>query len=108
MASDNIEELKDQLEGKTLDELATKAGNNEENELDNISEELLDNRDYDKYDYYEIDMKKGSTKNHAIMFFLYIIVIALIVITIVFYQYKDQFKKDEYSKVDNYETQNKL
>jgi len=108
MASNNIEELKDQLEGKTFEDLTAKAGIDEENELDNISEELLDNRDYDKYDYYEIDMKKGSVKNHAIMFFLYLIVIALVVITIVFYQYKDQFKKDEYSKVDKYETQNKL
>ena len=104
-----LDDLKGQLEGKTLEELASNAVKNEkENLLDDVSEELLNNRDYDKYDYYEIDMKKGSAKNHAIMFFLYIIVIALIIITIVFYKYKDQFKKDEYSKVDNYEIESKL
>ena len=106
--ANNLDDIKEQLEGKTLEELTSNAGNTEENPEEEISEELLDNRNYDKYDYYEIDMKKGSAKNHAIMFFLYIIVIALVIITIVFYQYKDQFKRDEYSKVDNYETQNRL
>lgn len=61
MAKD-IEKLKKQLEGKTLEELANNAGTNENKEVEEISDEFLDNRDYDKYDYYEVDLKKDQKR----------------------------------------------
>ena len=97
-----------ELEGKNLNDLAMEANKEENKEQEEISEELLDNRDYDKYDYYEVDLKKGSTKNYVIMFFLYVIVVALIIFSIVFYKYKDQFKQESYSKVNNYEIKDEL
>ena len=100
----NIEELKEQLEGKTLEELTTNALK-DENKKEEIAEDLLDNRDYDKYDYYEIDMKKGSKKNYIIMFLLYLIVIALIVLIFMVVKYKDQIKNFNFNRI-SYEIKN--
>ena len=103
MAND-IEDLKEQLEGKTLDELAANATG--ESKIEEIPEDLLDNRDYDKYDYYEIDLKKGTKKNYVIMFLLYLIVIALIVLIIMAIKYKDQIKNFNFSRISTYEVKN--
>lgn len=101
----NIEELKEQLEGKTLEELANNAGTNENKEVEEISDEFLDNRDYDKYDYYEVDLKKGSKKNYVIMFLLYLIVIALVVLIFMAIKYKDQIKNFSFDRI-SYEIKN--
>ena len=103
MAND-IENLKEQLEGKTLDELAANA--TEEPKIEEIPDELLDNRDYDKYDYYEVDLKKGTKKNYVIMFLLYMIVIALVVLIIMAIKYKDQIKKFNFNRISTYEIKN--
>ena len=104
MAKD-IEKLKKQLEGKTLEELANNAGTNENQEVKEISDEFLDNRDYDNYDYYEVDLKKGSKKNYVIMFLLYLIVIALIVLIFMAIKYKDQIKNFSFDRI-SYEIKN--
>ena len=103
MAND-IEDLKEQLEGKTLDELAANA--TAEPKIEDIPDELLDNRDYDKYDYYEVDLKKGTKKNYVIMFLLYLIVIALVVLIIMAIKYKDQIKKFNFNRISTYEIKN--
>ena len=100
----DIEELKDKLEGKTLEELASNASSDEKKN-EEMSDEFLDNRDYDKYDYYEVDLKKGSKKNHVIMFFLYLIVIALVVLIFMAIKYKDQIKNFSFNRV-SYEIKN--
>ena len=104
MAKD-IEKLKKQLEGKTLEELANNAGTNESKEVEEISDDFLDNRDYDKYDYYEVDLKKGSKKNYVIMFLLYLIVIALVVLIFMAIKYKDQIKNFSFDRI-SYEIKN--
>ena len=101
----DIEELKDQLEGKTLEELASNAASGDNKKEEEISDEFLDNRDYDKYDYYEVDLKKGSKKNYVIMFFLYLIVIALIVLIVMAIKYKDQIKYFSFDRI-SYEIKN--
>ena len=100
----DIEELKDKLEGKTLEELASNASSDEKKN-EEMSDEFLDNRDYDKYDYYEVDLKKGSKKNHVIMFFLYLIVIALVVLIFMAIKYKDQIKNFSFNRI-SYEIKN--
>ena len=103
MAND-IEDLKEQLEGKTLDELAANA--TAEPKIEDIPDELLDNRDYDKYDYYEVDLKKGTKKDYVIMFMLSLIVIALVVLIIMAIKYKDQIKKFNFNRISTYEIKN--
>lgn len=77
-----IEDFKEKLEGKSLNDLASNAVNNEQSETEKIEEDFLDNRDYEKYDYREIELEKSTKGKSFIMSLLYIIVIALIVIII--------------------------
>ena len=94
-----------ELEGKSLNDLAMEASKEEKKE-EEISEELLDNRDYDKYDYYEVDLKKGTKKNYAIMFLLYLIVIALVILIVMAIKYKDQIKYLNLNRISIYEIKN--
>ena len=95
-----------ELEGKSLNDLAMEANKEENKEAEEISEELLDNRDYDKYDYYEVDLKKGTKKNYAIMFLLYLIVIALVILIVMAIKYKDQIKYLNLNRISTYEIKN--
>lgn len=95
-----------ELEGKSLNDLAMEANKEENKEQEEISEELLDNRDYDKYDYYEVDLKKGTKKNYAIMFLLYLIVIALVILIVMAIKYKDQIRNLNLNRISIYEIKN--
>ena len=97
MAND-IDKLKEQLEGKSLNDLANNA-NDDKPKKEELDEDLLDNRDYDKCDYYEVDLKKGTKKNYVIMFFLYLIVIALVVLIIMAIKYKDEIKNFSFNRI---------
>ena len=105
--ANNIEDLKEQLEGKSLGDLASNANKTSDEKItEEITEDLLDTRDYDKYDYYEVDLKKGTKKNYVIMFLLYLIVIALVVLIVMAIKYKDQIKNFSFNRITNYEIKN--
>lgn len=108
MAKDNKskEKLDINLDGKGLNDLAQNI-DLEKDSTEEFAPELIDNRNYDKYDYYEFDRKKGSIKNYIIMFALYSIVISLVILLIIGFKYKKPSTTENNSGEIN-ETQNQL
>ena len=103
----NITKLDESIKGKGINDLAHDIDLSKENMDFEFSQDLIDNRNYDKYDYYEFDRKKGTVKNYIIMFALYAIVVAIVILLIIGIKYKEKPSEESVNgEVETNETQN--
>ena len=103
----NIPQLDEKVKDRGLNDLVQDVDLGKENMDLEFSQDIIDNRNYDKYDYYEFDRKKGTVKNYIIMFALYAVVIAMIILLIIGFKYREKpIEESVNGEIETNETQN--